>query len=258
MQVLEGIRKSLRTTQNCSGLAEASVALIFRLNPCGVLEVLFVKRAFSDRDKHSGQIALPGGKVDPGENSLQAAFRETFEEIGVRLTGAEYLGHNGLKNAYQSGLRVNDLKLTTHSFFVKRNLQIVLSQSEIFSYRWVKFSDFTHDLQRFIKVKRNSMVHDKFKTWLNPSGMISGEFFGLNLEKSEFCDSNDWSEYHLWGATLRIMRDISNLVPESLRTTKSSDWVYYNLDWPHKILNPVVTYLDKINSPSLTYNSFIL
>jgi 8-oxo-dGTP pyrophosphatase MutT (NUDIX family) len=32
---------------------------------------------------HSGQISLPGGKADPGENAIDTALREAQEEIGV-------------------------------------------------------------------------------------------------------------------------------------------------------------------------------
>ncbi len=42
---------------------------------------------------HSGQIALPGGKVEPEDRSLVAtALRETEEEIGVRVSEAQVLG----------------------------------------------------------------------------------------------------------------------------------------------------------------------
>jgi len=35
--------------------------------------------------KHGGAIELPGGKIDPGESDVEAARRETFEEVGHAL-----------------------------------------------------------------------------------------------------------------------------------------------------------------------------
>ena len=42
---------------------------------------------------HSGQLALPGGRVDPGETIEQTALRELDEELGVSLGGDAVLGH---------------------------------------------------------------------------------------------------------------------------------------------------------------------
>lgn len=41
---------------------------------------------------HAGQIALPGGRVDPGESSADAAVREAWEELGVPPSAVELVG----------------------------------------------------------------------------------------------------------------------------------------------------------------------
>lgn len=41
---------------------------------------------------HSGQFALPGGRIDAGETALEASLREAREEIGLALAHAAVLG----------------------------------------------------------------------------------------------------------------------------------------------------------------------
>lgn len=56
------------------------------------LDLLFVERASTLR-KHAGQIAFPGGGVDPEDDSASAAaLREAWEETGVDISGIEVLG----------------------------------------------------------------------------------------------------------------------------------------------------------------------
>ena len=53
--------------------------------------VPFVRRRADLRD-HPGQVALPGGGVQPGESAWEAAQREVAEEIGVPIGGLAPLG----------------------------------------------------------------------------------------------------------------------------------------------------------------------
>jgi len=61
--------------------------------------VLLTRR--SDRmTSHTGQIAFPGGRLDPGETALQAALREADEEVSLSPSVVEVLG---LGDTYETG-----------------------------------------------------------------------------------------------------------------------------------------------------------
>lgn len=55
------------------------------------LDVLLQRRANGMRH-HPGQIAFPGGGIDPGETAEQAAVREAYEETGLDPQAVEVLG----------------------------------------------------------------------------------------------------------------------------------------------------------------------
>ncbi|WP_310467776.1 CoA pyrophosphatase [Sphingomonas sp.] len=58
--------------------AAVLIAITERAEP-GV--ILTVRR--DDMRTHAGQIAFPGGRIDPGEDAVQAALREAWEELGL-------------------------------------------------------------------------------------------------------------------------------------------------------------------------------
>lgn len=45
-----------------------------------------------DMRSHAGQVALPGGRLDPGEDAVTAALREAEEEIGLPRDAVELWG----------------------------------------------------------------------------------------------------------------------------------------------------------------------
>jgi 8-oxo-dGTP pyrophosphatase MutT (NUDIX family) len=57
----------------------------------GATALLITRRAPRLRS-HAGQLALPGGRREPGETAVQAALRELEEEIGLSLGPDDVLG----------------------------------------------------------------------------------------------------------------------------------------------------------------------
>jgi 8-oxo-dGTP pyrophosphatase MutT (NUDIX family) len=61
--------------------------------------VLMTRRS-DNLASHTGQIAFPGGRLDPGETAVEAALREAFEEVALDPGLVEVLG---VGDAYETG-----------------------------------------------------------------------------------------------------------------------------------------------------------
>lgn len=71
---------------------EAAVAVVL-VPRNDSLNVLLMRRAIHETDPWSGQVSLPGGRLEPDDKSLlDTAIRETREETGLDLNGARVLG----------------------------------------------------------------------------------------------------------------------------------------------------------------------
>lgn len=59
----------------------------------GATQLLLIRRSEREGDPWSGHLSFPGGRLDASDESLRhAAERETREEVGLDLAGADYLG----------------------------------------------------------------------------------------------------------------------------------------------------------------------
>lgn len=71
-------------------LRPAAVLIAVMERPGGPM-VLMTRRSDS-LASHTGQIAFPGGRLDPGETAVEAALREAREEVGLDSELVEVLG----------------------------------------------------------------------------------------------------------------------------------------------------------------------
>jgi 8-oxo-dGTP pyrophosphatase MutT (NUDIX family) len=69
----------------------AAVLLAFGADEEGRLAVILTERA-RHLSAHAGQVALPGGKIEPGETPAEAALREAEEEVGLPRDALSPLG----------------------------------------------------------------------------------------------------------------------------------------------------------------------
>ncbi len=55
--------------------------------------LLYIRRAEHEQDRHSGEVAFPGGRADPGDRDpVATALREAEEEIGLDSHHIQVLG----------------------------------------------------------------------------------------------------------------------------------------------------------------------
>ncbi|MEP3050529.1 MAG: CoA pyrophosphatase [Erythrobacter sp.] len=85
--------------------AEAAVliAVTDRAQADGGPGVILTQRPQGMRD-HPGQVAFPGGKLDPGENPIEAALREAEEELALDRGHVRIIGET---DRYQTGTGFN-------------------------------------------------------------------------------------------------------------------------------------------------------
>jgi 8-oxo-dGTP pyrophosphatase MutT (NUDIX family) len=85
-KIMERSFRNLNPNEN----AKRSAVMVLIINNPDP-EIIFTLRSSKLRS-HSGQISFPGGRVEQGESMLEAALRETKEEIGLDAAEINVLG----------------------------------------------------------------------------------------------------------------------------------------------------------------------
>lgn len=161
----------------------AAVAAVFRAGADAHPELLMIKRAELDRDPWSGHVALPGGRMEPGDRDLEhTAVRETWEETAIDIA----------RDGYVVG-RLDDLAPRTPALppLVIRPFVAVVSPD--------------------VTIVANPEVADAF--WVPLSALHERASWGMGLVDIRGVGSREVDvfrhQHHtVWGLTERVLKDL--------------------------------------------------
>ena len=137
--------------------------------------VILTRRSDSLRN-HTGQVALPGGRCDPGETPWQTAVREAHEEIGL---DPSLVTLAGLSTPYRTGTGYH---ITPVVGFISPGFNLTVSPAEVAEVFETPF--------KFLMDPINYVQHQREI----PTGVVR-RFYGMT-----------WDDHFIWGATAGILR----------------------------------------------------
>lgn len=130
---------------------------------------------------HPGQVAFPGGKLDPGEDAIAAALREAHEELAISPSDVTIIGTS---DRFVTG---SGFDVTPVLGIVRPDLPIVPNPNEVAS--WFE-APLAHVLDPTNHVPR------------------IGEWRGIRRPYIEI----DWQGHRIWGITAAILANLSERI----------------------------------------------
>jgi 8-oxo-dGTP pyrophosphatase MutT (NUDIX family) len=132
----------------------------------------------SNMRAHPGEIAFPGGKLDPGETAVEAALRESWEELGIHARDVRVIGES---DVYQTH---SGFEITPVLAVVPPDLELAPNPTEVA--QWFEAPlDFVLDAANHIQ------------QWVEWEGAERAYYEIL------------WREHRIWGVTAAIIVNLS-------------------------------------------------
>jgi len=177
------------TEPSLSAPKRAAVAMILRNDRQLGLEILFIQRAINPLDPWSGHMALPGGHVDPDDESIEAAARrETLEEVGLQLSEKMKMGR--LSDLSGGRLKFSGLSVSPFVFHYSGPAELQLSD-EVADAVWVPLD------------------------YLSDSANVKPYVYHLDPARRNF-PSFQYNGYTIWGLTYRMLGQFLELFDVNL------------------------------------------
>lgn len=147
--------------------------------------VTILTRRSEDLPQHAGQISFPGGRVHPDDESLEAtALREAVEETGLDPTEVVLLGRLPQTTVVSSGFEITPVVAWT-----AMRPQLRADPREV-----------------------AELIECPLTLALDPAAYREGSIERDGLRRDFWY--LDFDDYHVWGATARILRSLALLLAE--------------------------------------------
>jgi 8-oxo-dGTP pyrophosphatase MutT (NUDIX family) len=133
---------------------------------------------------HRGQISFPGGSIDPGESSAEAALREAHEEVGIEPAAVEVLGELDSMPTYVSGYVIDPVV-----GWVDEPPGLVPNPAEVAEVLTIPIVDFVEDIRAGAGFTHAGQTYPT-EAWI-------------------------WNDRVIWGVTARLMRSFLTLLSDA-------------------------------------------
>ena len=164
--------------------------------------ILFEVRSKNLRTQPS-EISFPGGKIENGETPMDAAIRETCEELGTSEDNIEIIS--------QLDLLITHMNLIIHPYVgILNNINhLDINKDEVDHTFLVPITHLIENKPKYYKNKLEVIPDDKFPYDIIP-----------NKENYKFQESSypvlfyEYKDYVIWGLTARILENFLKVLTE--------------------------------------------
>jgi len=129
--------------------------------------------------QHAGQVAFPGGKLDPGEDAIAAALRETHEELGINPSDVSIIGST---DRFVTGTGYD---ITPVLGLMRADLPVIPNPAEVSG--WFE-APLRYVLDPANHVRKRAMYRDRLRDY------------------TEIV----WEGHRIWGVTAAIIENLAN------------------------------------------------